>query len=189
MRLWHPTTRQYRLLALATVALIAAGVGAAALPTPADAQADLTVGSLEVADANSTADANVSDVTLATNLEYAHTVPDAERRIITLKVGPSTDALETIAYQQTRDPPGDASGSVALSGSVFEHSSWTADDWNPAYADTTSREVVVRAVIEVRRASGSAVRHTVTDTATVTITDGGSVTVDLGGTGEFTVST
>jgi len=180
------TATVYRIgIVLAVLALI----GGVAFAVPAGASADMDIGSLDVADANETVDQNVSDVVLSATLDYQHDVPDAERRIVKLKAGPSEDDLELVDYQQARDPAGTASGSVTLGGSVIDATTFTTGDFQPDVAGNTSQEIVVEAVIEVERATGDTVRHTVTDTATVHVQDGTELVVELGGSGSIDVQT
>lgn len=186
---WQPATTRGVPIVIATAVLLAAVGGAAVMAPSAEAQADLTLDTLSVSGANQTVGGNVTDVMLSTTLDYQHDVPDATRRIVKLKAGPSADDLTLLDYQQVRDPAGTASGSVTLSGSVLDHSAWTADTFAPGIANTTSQEVVVQAVVEVHRETGDVVRHSVTDTATVTLTDDTELTVSVGGTGNVTVRT
>jgi hypothetical protein len=106
-----------------------------------------------------------------------------------LKVGPSKDDLTLVDYQQQRDPSGSASGTVTLSGSVLEHDTYTTESFQPAVASTSTREIVVQAVIEIQRSGGDAVTHTVTDTATIRLTDDAELTATVGGTGVVSVET
>lgn len=154
-----------------------------------DAQASMQMDGLSVADTNETVSGNVTDVQLHADLSYQHDVPDAERRLVSLKVGPTRDDLTLLDYTQTRGPEGSASGTVALSGSLLQHDRFSAEDFDPDVASTSSREIVVRAVIEVQRAGGDAVVHTVTDTATVTLTDDAELTATIGGSGSVSVET
>lgn len=153
------------------------------------ANAAVQMDDLNVSNANKTVSGNVSDVVLATTLQYQHDVPDATRRIVKLKAGPTESDLELLAYQQTRDPSGSASGSVTLSGGLVSDGPFQASQFDPALADTKSRDVVIQAVVEVHRATGDVVTHTLTDTATVTLHDDATLTVELGGTGSFTAET
>ncbi|AFH22477.1 hypothetical protein OSG_eHP27_00125 [environmental Halophage eHP-27] len=184
---WQPAIgrRRIALLVIGLGLVVGAGV-ALALPTAAGS-ASLEMDGLSVAGTNETVSGNVSDVQLQTTLTYSHDVPDAERRIVRLKVGPTADDLTLLDYQQTRDPTGTASGTVELAGSVLDHPSWTAKTFDPGLANTTSQEVVVQAVVEVQRAGGDAVTHTVTDTATVTLTDDAELTATISGDGSLTV--
>jgi len=152
-------------------------------------EADIAVGSLSVADVNRTVNGNVSDVTLSTDLAYEHDVPDADRRVLKLKVGPSADNLETVAFRNDRDVAGTDSGTVILSGSVLDHTEWTAGDMDPALAATKTTELTVQAEIEITRANGQTVTDTVTDTVTVTLHDGSELTAAIGGDGTLTVET
>jgi hypothetical protein len=108
---------------------------------------------------------------------------------VKLKAGPSKDNLELVDYQQARDPSGTASGTVELSGSLVELSGFSAEDFNPALAETSSQEIVVQAVIEVQRAGGDPVIHTVTDTATVTVQEGTDLAATIGGEGSIEIQT
>lgn len=177
----------YRVTIIAVVIAITAG-GMIAL-SGGSAGAQVSFDGLDVSDTNQTVTSDVSDVQLSTTVQYEHDVPDADRRQIKLKAGPSKDALELVDYRQARDPAGVASGSVELSGSLVELSGFTADDFNPALADTSSKEIVIQAVIEVQRTNGDPVIHTVTDTATVTIQDGAELTATITGNGDLTVET
>lgn len=159
----------------------------AVIPSDATAQTDITVGSLTVADTETTASGNVTDVTLSTALDYNQSVPDATERIIKLRVGPSESNLQTVDFTRTESPT-DGTGSVTLSGSVID-AGFTADDFDPAVGSTQQTDVVVQAVIEVQRENGETERAAVTDTATVTVHDGATVSVAIGGSGELTVKT
>lgn len=175
-------------IALATSILLAS-IGVGLMVASGGASADVSMGDLAIDDHNATVGGDVSAVTLATTLGYSQDVPDATRRIVTLKVGPSEDELETLAFEQERDPSGTASGEVSLTGDLISDGPFTTDDFDPALASSTSTEVVVQAEIEVHRENGDPVTHTLTDTATVTLNDDAELTVDLGGSGEFTVQT
>lgn len=185
---WQPAARQkYRLLALALTALVVTGGALAVTSGSAGAQATLDTSEFSVEGANTTTTGNVSDVTLAASVDYSHDVPDATRRIVKLKVGPEGGSTELVDYRQTREPDGTASGTLDLSGSVLEHGELSAESFNPPLAETTSRELVVEAVIEVQRSGGDAVTKTVSDTVTVTVNDGAELTVSLGGSGSVSV--
>lgn len=180
-------TRVYQ----ATIILLVVGAAGTVLVVGStdEVQAGAQMQSLNVSNANETVAGNVSDVVLATTLQYQHDVPNADRRIIKIEVGPSADQLELLAYQQTRDPSDTASGTATISGGLVGDGPFQASTFNPAVANTSSQELVIRATVEVHRASGDVVTHTVTDTATVTLHDDATLTVELGGTGEFTVTT
>jgi hypothetical protein len=187
---WQPATDRRVLFASALAVTLATTAGGAALLAPgAAATASMTLDTLSVAGVNETVSGNVSDVRISTTLDYNHSVPDASRRIVKLRVGPSADNMTLLDYQQTRDPAGTASGSVTLAGTLLDHQGWTADTFDPGVANTTSREVVVEAVIEVHRSNGQVVSHTVMDTATVTLSDDAELTATIGGSGSITVST
>jgi hypothetical protein len=177
----------FRVALLAITLTVAAG-GVVAF-SGGSAAADVKLDSLDVADANKTVTSDVSDVTLSATLSYDHSVPDADRRQVKLKAGPSKDNLELVDYQQARDPSGTASGTVELSGSLVELSGFSAEDFNPALAETSSQEIVVQAVIEVQRAGGDPVIHTVTDTATVTVQEGTELSAEIGGDGSIQIET
>jgi hypothetical protein len=177
----------FRVVLLAITLSVA--VGGVVAFSGGSAAADVSLDSLDVADANKTVTSDVSDVTLSGTLTYDHSVPDADRRQVKLKAGPSEDNLELVDYQQARDPSGVASGTVELSGSLVELSGFSAEDFNPALAETSSQEIVVQAVIEVQRAGGDPVIHTVTDTATVTVQEGTDLTAEIGGEGSIEIVT
>jgi hypothetical protein len=176
-------------LIASSIVLLTLGVAGAFVAPSSPAQASMQMDGLSVADTNKTVSGNVTDVALTTDLSYQHDVPDADRRIVKLKVGPSKDDLTLVDYQQQRDPSGSASGTVTLSGSVLEHDTYTGESFQPAVASTSTREIVVQAVIEIQRSGGDAVTHTVTDTATVRLTDDAELTATVGGTGVVSVST
>jgi len=187
---WQPATRRqvYRLGIIAlTLALVGTGALAVATTT-AGAQTSLDMGTMDVADVNRSVSGDVSDATISADLAYSHNVPDAERRVVKLKAGPSKTDLETIDYVNERDITGTDSGTVTLSGSVLD-SSLTADEIDPALAATNEAEVVVQAEIEVTRANGETVTKTVTDTATLRLTDDEKLTASIGGDGDLTVET
>jgi len=188
---WQPATRK-RVHRLTIIAVILTVVGTGALfvsASTATAQADVGVDGLSVSSVDETVDGNVSDVTLAADLTYQHDIPDATQRIVKLKVGPSADNLETIAYRVDREPNGNASGTATLSGSVLDHAALSAADFDPALATTKDTQVVVQTIIEVERANGETVTANATDTATLTLTDSGELTATVGGTGTLTVTT
>jgi len=179
---------QYRLIAVVTgVTLVT--VGALATAVPASGQTNVEMGTLTVSDVNRTVDGDVSDVRIDTEINYEHDVPDATRRIIKLKAGPSADELETVTFVQDSDPQGKDSGSVTASGSLTELSAYSASDFDPALAGTQTRTVVVAAEIEVRRDGGSPVTTQVTEPVTVTLHDGAVLSADVGGSGSVSVNT
>lgn len=173
------------------MAVFAVGVGGLALgmSQPASSQTDLQLDSLQIDDVNRTVSGNVSDVSVSVSLDYQWTVPDATRRIVKLKAGTDPNALQTLTFASTQ-VTGSGSGSTTLSASLLEDTSLTAADFDPAYAEQTSTEIIVQAVIEVRRASGEAVTQTVTETVLITVHDDGTITAQIGGTGsvDLTVS-
>ena len=174
----------------AVVILVALGisVGAIVALTPTTGAAEVSVESLDVSDHEQTVTGDVTDVGLSATLNYEHDVADADRTLLKLKAGESEDDLTMIDYQQVRDPQPQASGTVDLSGSLLE-AGYTAGDFEPPLAHTSSQEVVVQAVIEVQRAGGDPVVHTATDTATIRLTDDAELTATIGGEGTFEVST
>jgi hypothetical protein len=191
MLTWQPASRRqwYRLGAVAFgLALLGAGALTVATTT-ADAQTTLTVDSLDVAGTNQTVDGDVTDATLSTTLDYQVDVPDAERRTVRLKAGPSRGALELVDYQTESVTDGAASGSVTLDGSLTDHPQISAADINPAVAATETTEVVVQAEIEVQRENGETVTDTRTDTVTLSLTDGTELEAAIGGSGAVTIET
>jgi hypothetical protein len=170
------------------IVLLTLGIAGAFIAPSSPAEASMQMDGLSIADENKTVSGNVTGVTLDADLSYQHEVPDAERRIVKLKVGPSKDDLTLVDYQQQRDPSGTASGTVTLSGSVLEHEAFSAEVFQPGVASTSAREIVVRAVVEVQRSGGDAVTHTVTDTATIRLTDDAELSAEVGGTGVVSVS-
>lgn len=186
--IWQPAARQkYRLLALAAVVLVITSGGILATTDSAGAQTSLDTSDFNVQGTNTTTSGSVSDVTLSASVDYSHSVPDATRRIVKLKVGPKGGSTVLVDYRQTREPEGTASGTLELSGSVLEHGELSAESFNPPLAETTSRELLVEAVIEVQRAGGDAVTKTVSDTVTVTVNDGATLSVAVGGSGSVSV--
>jgi len=177
----------YRLLTIIGVALLAAAAGIALATVPASGQANVSLGSLDVADVNRTTTGDVTDVRVSATLSYAHDVPDADRRLLKLKVGPSPDQLETIDYVQDADPQGTASGTVDLDGSVLDASTLSAADFQPPLAGTTETTVYIGAAVEVRRAGGDPVTATVVEPVSLTLTDSQELTVEIGGTADVTV--
>lgn len=180
---------QYRLLAIMIGLTLVVGGAITAATMPATGQTNVEMGEFRVGDVNETVDGDVSDVTLAADLAYQHDVPDATRRLVKLKVGPDEDNLETVAFVQDDDPSGQDSGTVTLSGSLTDTSAFDAADFDPALAESQTREVVVAATIEVRRANGDPVTTTVTDTVTVTLHDGATLSATVGGSGSINVAT
>lgn len=188
---WQPTTRrQWHRLGLIAVALAVVGVAALAGATAtADADVSMQTDSLDIPSVNKTVSGNVTDATLSTTLSYQTDVPDADRRIIKLKAGPTRDNLELLDYTQ-QSVSDSTSGTVTLSGSLLDHPQLTADVLNPARAGQTTTDLVVQAEIEVSRTDGKdAVTHTVTDDVTLQLTDDGQLVAQIGGTGEVDVAT
>lgn len=185
------TNRRQVVSIILALALITVGAGVAVYGTTdtAEASSSLALNSLSVADANTTVNSDVRDVTLGVSVDYEHEVPDATRRIVKVKVGPSKQDLELLTYSQTTDLQGTETGTVSLSGSLLKHSAWDASTFDPALAGNTTTTVVVQATIEIERANGETERHSVTDTATVVVRDGTVLVVRVGGSGSFTVST
>ena len=156
--------RRYRLLTIAAVAVVLAAGGLAYTTHTAQGQASATLGELRIADVNETAQGNVSDLRVSTSVAYEYDVPDATRYIVKLKAGPSESELTTIDYVQTSTGQGSGSGTIDLDASLLS------------------------AEVEVRRANGEPVTHTVTDTVTVTIHDDASLTASVGGSGSIDVT-
>lgn len=182
-------SRKHRLLITAVVLAVAVTALLSLAVQPADAQASVDMGELQIADVNETVDGDVSDVTVDTTLTYEHSVPDATTRVLKLKAGPSKDELTELTFAAERDVSGDDAGTVSLSGSLLEADGITAADLNPAIADTTETTVYVAATIEVKRANGEAVTRTVIEPVTLTLTDGATLDVSVGGDGSLTVET
>lgn len=182
-------TQALRLVAAAAFALAFSATLLLATPPTATAQADLALDGLSVADVEQTVDGNVTDVTVAADLDYSHDVPDASQRVVKLQVAPEGGTYETIDYLVTQDPTGNTTGEVALSGSVFDHGDLDAADVDPPLAGTAETTIEVRALVEVDRATGETVVANATDTATLTLTDGASLSAQIGGTGTLTVTT
>jgi len=180
---------QYRLVAIMTGVTLVTVAALLTATAPAAGQSDLELGTLTVSDVNRTVDGDVSDVQIDAQLDYSHDVPDATRRIVTLKAGPSADNLETVTFAQESGPAGTDSGSVSLSGSLTELDAYSASDFDPALADSQTRTVVVAAEIEVRRESGEPVVTQVTEPVTIQLHDGAVLSADVGGSGDITVNT
>jgi cytoskeletal protein RodZ len=188
---WQPATRQewYR-LGLVAVALALVGAGALTVATTqAQAQTDLALDGLAVDDVNQTVDGEVSALTLTADVDYQHEVPDATRRVVRLKVGTSADDMETVAYRNHADADGTASGTVTLSGSVFDATTLSPADVTPPVAGSETTTLYVAAELELQRQNGETVTETATDTVTVTLHNGTSLTAEVGGTGTVTVET
>lgn len=190
MSQWQPATRQqWHRLAIATVALSLIGAGSLALAHSASAQTSVSVEDLTIADLNQTVDGDVSDARLSATLDYAADVPDAERVTIRLEAGPTGGTTDLIAYDSMGVSGGAESGTVTLEGSLTDHPSLSAADFDPGVAATQSVDLTVNASIEVQRANGQAVSSSAIDTATVRLTDGTNLTASIGGSGEITVET
>ena len=173
-------TRNRRLRRIALLTTVLAIVAAAViLPTPATGQADLSLGDMTVSGTNQTVTSDVSDVRIQSTIDYEHDVPDVDRRIVTLKAGPSPDDLETMDFR-TATPTGADSGSTTLSGSLTDHPRLSAADFDPAVAGNTTEEITVQAILEVRRENGPTVTEQVTKTATVTVQDDTELVVNVG---------
>jgi len=191
MQNWQPATRTewYRLAAAAAaLAIIGAGALVGATAT-ADAQTDIRLDGLDIAGVNQTTNGDVSAVGLSADVGYRHDVPDATRRVVTLKVGTSNNTLETLDYRNTRDPTGADSGSVTLSGDVLDATDLTAADVTPATASSATTELIVVADLRIERANGQAIERTVRDTVTVRLHDGTDLSASVGGAGVVTVET
>jgi len=187
--MWQPATRTewYRLLTL-SVALAIIGTSALAIGvTTADAQT--SIDGFDVTGVDRTVDGDVSDVTVAADVDYTHDVADADRRVVKLQVGPSASALTTVDYVNVRDVAGQDSGTVSLSGSALDHEDLTASDVNPALAESQTTEIVVGATVEVTRSNDETVTDTVTDTVTISLTDDAELTASVGGSGSVSVTT
>lgn len=188
--MWQPALTRRQLYRLAAVCLVVLVASAGALHATTDpASADVSTEGLSIADTDRTVGGNVSDVALATTITYDHAVPDATRRVVRIKAGPTENDLALIDYRQTRDPTGTTTGSVDLAGGLVSDGPFEASAFAPPLAGNTTQEVVVQAEIELQRANGDAVTHTTTDTATVTVRDDATLSVSLGGDGGLTVTT
>jgi len=179
---WHPpTTRWHRailtlfaVLFLTGLALVAAG----ALTHPA--QATVSVDDFTVQGTNQTV-GGVSDVRLTADLAYQYDVQDADRVLIRLYGGPSGGQLEELTFHHMSDPAPSDSGTVTLEASLLDHSNYTAGDFEPALAGSTTEDITVRAEIVVERQTGDTVEQQVVDTATVTLHDSTNLSAAVGG--------
>lgn len=178
----------YRLLALVGVALLAAAVGIGLAAQPATGQADVSMGTLDVAGANTTADGDVTDVRLSVNAAYQYDVVDADRYVLELMVGPDADQLEAIDFVQSTVEGGQDSGTADLDASILDSSHYAASDFEPPVAGTATEDVTVGLRLEVRRAGGDPVTALVTEPVAVTIHDDAVLTADVGGDGAVSVS-
>lgn len=147
----------------------------------ADGAPTAEAGDLTVTDVNRTVSGDVTDVSVTAELDYSFDVPDAERRIVKLKVGPDAGNLSTVAFRQDSSPGGADAGTVTLSGSVLDATNLTAAEVDPALASNTTTDLVVAATIEVRRAGGDPVTDTVTAPLSMTLRDGTDLTASVGG--------
>lgn len=180
---------QYRLLGILIGGTIVVALVIASATMPAQGQTNADVGSLDVSGVNKTVDGNVSTVTLSTNVGYEFNVPDAERRIVSVSVGPSKDNMEQVGFRQDTNPGGSDTGTVSIGGDVTDTSLYSAKDFDPELAGDKTTVMVVRATVEVRRANGEPVTATATDTVTVELEDGATLSADVGGSGSVTVTT
>lgn len=186
----RPTrTQTYRFIGFGLVlGLVGLGI-IAGTAQPAAGQADLTLDTLSIADANETITEDIQTVELETTLDYNHDVPDTDRRLITLEARPEGGTYEQVTFS-TDDVVSDAeSGSVTLSGDLLQHSEISAVDLQPAVAGNTTTDIDVRATLEVQRENGDTTTATVEDTATLSLHDGTTLTAEIGGTGDLTVTT
>lgn len=182
-----PTTVSYRSLATIALALALVGGGVAYVAT-GSASAQVELDSLDASDANHTLDGDLEDVTLDADVTFDHSVPDADRRYLTLTVGPDEDSLEELTFIHEPDPQGTDSGTVELTESLFEADAYSRADFEPPIAGNTSREVVVAAELVIERENGQEVTATETDTMTLTLRDGTDLDASVGGTVDTTVS-
>lgn len=181
--------RQAFRIALAFALVTAAGGAAIAVGVnTADASSSIDMDGLTIPDTNQTVTGNVSDVSVATDLSYSWSVPDAEQVVIKLRAGPSRDELETLTFRQL-DATGDGSGTVAMQGSLTELSAFSAEDFDPALAESERTDLVVAVELEVRRTNGETETATTVEPVTVQINDGTTLTTNVGGSGSVTVET
>jgi len=159
---------------LTGVVLVAAGT----LAQPA--QASVSVDDFAVQGTNQTVD-EVSDVRLTADLAYQYDVEDADRVLIRLYGGPSGEQLEELTFHHDGDPAPSDSGTVTLEASLLDHSSYSAGDFEPALAGSTTEDITVRAEIVVERETGDTVEQEVVDTATVELHDSTDLSADVGG--------
>lgn len=182
----HHPPRRRRIAVVTIAALLITGGVLAAATTGASGQTSISVESLTASNQEATIDGDVSDVGITADLRYDHEVPNADGRVIELHVGPSESELSQVTFVSEADPQDAATGTVTLEGSLLE-AGFTAGQFDPPAAGTTTTEVVVQAVIEVDRANGETVTRTATDTATITIHDDGTITAAVGGEVSFDV--
>lgn len=187
MQQHHPQLTVRR-IALLLVLVGTVATGAVVLADTGRAQTSVSVDSFEAASVEKTVSGDVTDVQVTADIGYNYSVPDAEDRFIELHAGPSESEMQQLTFIRASDPAGDDRGSVTLEGSLLE-AGFNAEQFDPAEADSTTTEVVVKAVIEVDRANGETVRREVTDTATITLNDSGEITATLGGEAEFVIGT
>lgn len=179
----------FRIIAIAVILAGLAATGLALATQPAAGQASVTMGDLSVPDANTTAEGNVSDVRLTVDAGFEYDVPDADRVIVELAVGPSASELETVAFRQPTAVQGQHSGSASFDASVLDASAYTASDFQPPVAGNVTKELVVALTLEVRRTNGDPVTATVTEPVTLTIHDDATLSASVGGVGNVSVVT
>lgn len=189
--MWQPTTDRQRWYSLAIITLVLMAIAAGALygANTADAEASVEFGAFDIADHDETIDGDVSDVDVAATLDYQTDVPDAERRLIYLRAGPTDGEMETLDFVQQTVNGDPETGTVTLDGSLLDHPELDAKAFGPTVADSETTEIDVQAELEVRRENGETVTHVVEDTVTITLTDDSELTAELGGSGDIIVTT
>lgn len=188
---WQPAneTTWYRISLLIAGILLLTGGTLAVFAGSSNAETSVQMSDFTVQGENVTTTDNVTDVTLSATVNYSHDIPDAEDRIVKLRVGPADGDTELVDYKMDRDVAGTGSGSVTLSGSVLDHAQLSAGDFQPGIAETTTQELVVEALVEVNRENGETETAMVSDSVTVSVEDGSSLTVRVGGSGSVSVVT
>lgn len=186
----HSRQQWYRAVIVVTLGAMLVISGMTALVILASpATADASVDSLEVDDVTHTVDAdgNLTDVHMGADLAYSHDVPDADRRVVELHVGPSIEELEAVTFDHESSPDDATDGTVALEASLFDSDAFDVDEFDPAVGETVTREVVVAASVRVDRADGEKIEAWATETVTVEIHKDAGGEASVGGVVEWSV--
>ena len=184
-RQWY----RYGLLALGIATLALAVLLLTASPAGASNQTDLDVGNLTVDGVNKTLEGNITGANVTTTLNYEIDVEDASRRVVRLKVGPTANDTTTLDFSNADVTADQTTGTVTLSGSLFEHADLNASALTPAHDKTRTTEIVVVAEITVTTTDGETIETVVERPVDISLTDPGGPIARLGGTGNVTVQT
>jgi len=179
-------TRRRALAAVAGTAATGLGVTAVATDT-ADAQADIQLGALSIADGTHAAPDPTPSPIVETDARLVWSAETVDRVETTLGVGPSDSDTEAIATDTIDALVSDGDTTRTLSGAVTDADAYTSGDFAPERESTIRETLTVALGLAIEHEGETLATDRVTDTATVTVENtADAVSVELGGDGVVT---